>query len=333
MTVTAVMADGGRSSGCCLWECFWRLSLFLTPTSWLLGSPGADQQFRYIQLWFRCRRRSAVLNSAECRCSLGGLLDPWGGATGLLWTSVLYAAGGPSVRSVSGRGRLQPSVCHVLFHDQLGGLRGLLAALAGLESRSALRLPGRPGRVPLHCSHPHLHLQRPRHHEGVRGTHVRRRRPRGDVAVPGAGLRRAGWRPVRRAALLLLPAQVQTEAPEVRTPSVSAENVLVHDPSHLQELLPRAAGDEAAVRGAALQLDGRHVFHALLHGLCGGSPVRGCAQRFARKCAQAKIRGRSVLRDLRWGKPLLLVVYLLVFFLVSLSVLPGLVLTTRNVAL
>lgn len=186
---------------------------------------------------------------------------------------MLYAAGGPSVRSVSGRGRLQPSVCHVLLHDQLGGLRGLSAAIAGLESRAALRLPGRPGRVPLHRSHPHLHLQRPRHHEGVRGTFVCQRRPCGDVFVSGAGLRRAGRQPVRGAALVLLPAEVQTEASEVRSPCVSAEDVLVHDSSHLQELLPRATGDEAAVCGAALQLDGRHVLHAFLHGLCGGGPV------------------------------------------------------------
>lgn len=72
---------------------------------------------------------------------------------------------------------------------------------------------------------------------------------------------------------MLLPAEVQTEAPEVRTSSVSAEIMLVHDSGHLQELLPCATGDEAAVCGAAVQLDGRHVFHAFLHGLCGGSPV------------------------------------------------------------
>lgn len=102
---------------------------------------------------------------------------------------------------------------------------------------------------------------------------MRQRRPRGAVGLPGAGARSAGWQPVRRAAVLLLPAPVQTEASEVWTPSVSAENVLVHDAGHLQELLPRAAGDAAAVRGAALQLDGRHVFHAFLHGLCGGGPV------------------------------------------------------------
>lgn len=80
---------------------------------------------------------------------------------------MLHPAGGAFVGSAPGRGRLQPSVCHVLLHDQLGGLRGLFATVAGLEPHPALRLPGRPGRVPLHHSHPHLHLQRPHHHEGV----------------------------------------------------------------------------------------------------------------------------------------------------------------------
>lgn len=127
--------------------------------------------------------------------------------------------------------------------------------------------------MPLHRSHPHLHLQRPHHHEGVRGTFVRQRRPHGGIGLAGAGVRRVGWQPVRWATVVLLPAQVQTKAPEVWTAPVSAENMLVHDAGHLQELLPRATGDEAAVRGSALQLDGRHVFHAFLHGLCGGSPV------------------------------------------------------------
>lgn len=59
MTVTAVMAAGARLSGCCLWEYFWRSSLFLMPTSWLLGLPGGDQQSRYPQLWFRRKFRGA----------------------------------------------------------------------------------------------------------------------------------------------------------------------------------------------------------------------------------------------------------------------------------
>lgn len=76
-----------------------------------------------------------------------------------------------------------------------------------------------------------------------------------------------------RATLMLLPVEVQAEATEVRTPDVLFENMLVHEPDHLQELLPCAVGDEAAVCGSALQLGGCHVVYAFLHRLCGGRPI------------------------------------------------------------
>ena len=78
---------------------------------------------------------------------------------------------------------------------------------------------------------------------------------------------------MRRATLMLLSAQVQAEAAQGWTPALLSENMLFHDPGHLQELLPCPAGDEAAVYGAAVQLDGCHVFYAFLHRLCGRRPV------------------------------------------------------------
>lgn len=75
------------------------------------------------------------------------------------------------------------------------------------------------------------------------------------------------------ATFMLLPVEVQAETAKVWTPDVLTENMLVHDTNHLPELLPCAVGDEAAVRGSALQLDGCHVFYAFLHRLCGRRPV------------------------------------------------------------
>lgn len=223
----------------------------------------------------------------------GGLPDPWCWAPWLLWTSLLHTAGGSSVRFVSGWGGLQPSLCHVLLHGELGRLCGLFATCAGLESRPPLCLLGRPSRVPLFPPHPHLHLQCANHHEGVRGTLLCQQRC-GRVGIStGAGDRCDGGRPVWRATLVLLPAEVQAEAPQVWTPDVLTEDMLVHDAGHLQELLPRSTGDEAAVRGSALQLDGCHVFYAFLHRLCGWRPLWGRAQCITRECVQTKIWWRS----------------------------------------
>lgn len=235
------------------------------------------------------------------RCFATGGLPHLGGWTpGLLWTGVLHTAGGSSVGPVSRRGGLRPSLCHVLLHGQLGGLCGLFAPRSGLEPKPALCLPGRSGRVPLLPPHLHLHLQRAHHHEGVGGTLVCQWWSRGEGILAGVGHRHNGKRPMWRAPLLLLPAQVQAAAPEVRTAAVPAENLLVHDAGHLQELPPCPEGDEAAVRGSALQLDGGHVFYAFLHGLCGGRPLRGRAQRITRKCVQAKIRRRLVFIQPSW---------------------------------
>lgn len=84
---------------------------------------------------------------------------------------------------------------------------------------------------------------------------------------------RDGSSPLRCAPLVLLPAEMQTEAAQGWTFTLLTENMLVHDPGHLQELLPRPACDETAVHGPALQLDGCDVIYAFLHRLCGGRPV------------------------------------------------------------
>ena len=223
----------------------------------------------------------------------GGLPHLRGGTPWLLRTSVLHAAGGSSVWPVPGRGGLRSGLRHVLFHGQPGRMCGISAACAGLEPWLTLCLPGRSGGVPVFPPHPYLRLQRAHHHEGVWGTLICQQwLGRVWIFIGDWGRSDRGW-PLRRATLLLLPAEVQTEAAEVWPPAVFTENMLVHDSSNLQELLPRAASDEAAVCGPALQLDGRHVFHALLHRLCGGRPVRGRAQCITRKYVQAAIRRRS----------------------------------------
>lgn len=45
-TATVVMAEGVRSSGCCLWESSWRLSSSLMPMYWLHASPGVGAPSR-----------------------------------------------------------------------------------------------------------------------------------------------------------------------------------------------------------------------------------------------------------------------------------------------
>lgn len=273
-----VLSSSGKTSIVYYYIFFFRLSKKRFSSLWD-GNPANEDRKPW--LTFEC-------------FATGGLPHLGGWTPGLLWTGVLHTTGGSSVGPVSWRGGLRPSLCHVLLHGQLGGLCGLFAPCSGLETKPSLCLPGRSGRVPLLPPHLHLHLQRAHHHEGVRGTLVCQWRFRGEGIVAGVGHRHDGKWPMWHAPLLLLPAQVQAAAPEVRTAAVPAENLLVHDAGHLQELPPRPEGDEAAVRGSALQLDGGHVFYAFLHRLCGGRPLRGRAQRITRKCVQAKIRRRLV---------------------------------------